>query len=230
MVQIKKIIQDGSVDERRYLWMARAFSILAVASICANLALGFVILKMLSFNAVEPFFVDMNNKIDQEIYVTKVSDQLLQGNKSRTDVATQLGERFIRQYIVARESFPDDSVQREKNWNDASFLKSYSSDSVYNEFRSSDFFKKTVRSMDKRRRVVVIKSVEWVTKDNWRVEGLTRDIIEGENVTRTPVDFKLDIAVDFEKNTSLDYEEKKKNPLGLKVIKYLHKLGEPKYD
>lgn len=223
MVTVKKIIKDGFVDERRYLWMTRAFTIMAVASICCNLALFYVIINMATFNPVEPFLVDMNNKVDQEIYVEPIDQYFRSNINYRRDAGTRIAQRLALQYVVARESFPENIEKRIENWGVQSYLRSMTHEGIYKSFINSDFFNqaKSTSGGERKSRSVVIDEITMLeNRKTFEISGFVRDTYT--SVARTPeVDrFKVEIQFDFSSDTALDSNLKRKNPLGFVVRRY----------
>ena len=52
-----------TIAERRYLWTARAFSVIAAVSFCCNIALIMAIFQLVPLTRIEPFMISFADRI-----------------------------------------------------------------------------------------------------------------------------------------------------------------------
>ena len=78
----------------RYLWIARAFSAVAVLSLVANVLLFVAITSLYPLVRIQPFYLNVLDKNQQVIEITPLDADKLQ---SKENV-----EALVRQYVLSR--------------------------------------------------------------------------------------------------------------------------------
>lgn len=201
----------ANVEEKRYLWTARAFAIIMAVSVCCNIILLLAIAQVIPLYRVEPFLLTFQNK-EEQIYNLKPLDRSFADSKAVTEV-------FVRQYVLMRSSFGRDIADVEARWLPGGSIQEMSSPSVYD-----DFLKNTAnRALDVMRkrhlaREVRILTVNELGSNIWQVEYETRDMYPD---SRTPeINYwTASLKVTYRHKT-VKYKERLKNPVGFTVINY----------
>lgn len=201
----------ANVEEKRYLWTARAFAIITAVSICCNIILLLAIAQVIPLYRVEPFLLTFQNK-EEQIYNLKPLGRSFSDSKAVTEV-------FVRQYVLMRSSFGRDITEVEARWLPGGSIQEMSSPSVYD-----DFLKNTAnRALDVMRKRHLMREVRVLTVNElgsniWQVEYETRDMYPD---SRTPeVNYwTASLKVSYRHKT-VKYKERLKNPVGFTVVNY----------
>lgn len=206
---------DLSIDllrERRYLWTARAFSIVSAVALCVNLVLMIAIIHLTPLQRVEPFLLTFQNKDDQVVHIRPLKQDL-----SADDV---ISEAMIRQYVLLRHTMMSDLDEMMFRWGPDGPLRWMSSDEVYNTFSKSIKDSLARVKLEGFTREVRIESVVR-TLNIWTVYIVTRDMLPESD---EPVDSRWRIRVEikfFAKGKrKVKYSDRLKNPLGFSVTAY----------
>ncbi|MBR7158676.1 MAG: hypothetical protein IKD08_03220 [Alphaproteobacteria bacterium] len=210
-VKALEISDTENLRERRYLWTARAFTVVFVVSLCANIVLILAIKNMIPLSRVEPFMLTFQNKNEQIINIEPIT------NIPDKDLIT---ESLIRQYVTQRNTMTSDLEDMTTRWGPEGPVKWMSSDIVY-----TDFYSKTgAEALEQIRtkgltREIEIFSVNKLSKDVWQAEIETRDMVpeaEAPTVSR----WTILLRVDYFLNSRVKYSLRLKNPLGFTVREY----------
>jgi len=200
-----------NASEKRYLWTARAFAIVAAISICCNLILLLTISHILPLYRVEPYLITLTNKEDQVYNIVPYSRDM-EAKKSIT-------ETFVRQYVLLRTTLLPDIDEMESRWLSGGDLQEMSSERVY-----TIFLQKTGKTLLKQMREEGITSnVKILTvneKDEalWQVEYVV-DYYLPSSTKPTTKKFRATLRIQY-KTRAVQYKERLKNPVGFKVISY----------
>ena len=212
---VRKVADDNNfvanVEEKRYLWTARAFAIVMAVSMCCNIILLLAIAQVIPLYRVEPFLLTFQNK-EEQIYNIKSVDSKFTNVKSVTEV-------FVRQYVLMRSSFGRDISEVETRWMPGGSIQEMSSPTVYDDFlkntanRALDIMRNRHMSRDVR-----ILTINEFGSNIWQVEYETRDMYPD---SRTPeVNYwTASLKVTYRHRT-VKYKERLKNPVGFTVINY----------
>lgn len=119
-------ISEEAMKERRYLWMARAFALVAVVSFLANMLLLIALFSLVPLTRVQPFYLSTQDKDEQIIEVVRPSTLSV-------DQAV-LSESFIRQYLLARFTVGTNIPALENTWGIDGIISWESAPSVFQEF------------------------------------------------------------------------------------------------
>jgi type IV secretory pathway component VirB8 len=116
------------LKNERYLWIARAFSVVAVLSIVANMLLLFAIGSLVPLVRVRPYFLTLLDKNQQVVEITPV-----QNEKLNSDIIRSL----IRQYVLARYTVTSDLEELNERWGPNGIVYQMSSQEVYSTFEKN---------------------------------------------------------------------------------------------
>ncbi len=201
----------ANVAEKRYLWTARAFSVIAAVSICCNIILFIAVSKVVPLSRVEPFLLTFQDIDEQVLNVIPVNGDLKEHKA--------ISEALIRQYVLLRSSFIRDTVELEARWMPGGPVQEMSTPTVY-----ADFLEKTATpalEMIKTKgltRDVRLLSVNELGPGLWQVEYEARDYFPSS--TKPDVKyFTASIMMDYIPRP-VQYKERLKNPLGFEIIRY----------
>ena len=200
----------------RYLWIARAFSVVAVLAALANILLLVALGSLQPLVRIQPFMLNIQDKDQQviEIVRPKLEDLNLR----------ELTESFIRQYITARYTVGSDLEELERRWGMGGIVKWMSTAQVYDEFVSRE--KKALNSAQEggMTRDIRIESVmptgkKDQTGEEWKVRfqaTTMRQASAAPDVRHMTV--KLNAK--FQGESGVPWADRLQNPLGFKVTRY----------
>ncbi len=193
----------------RYLWMARAFSVVSVLSLVANILLLVALISLQPLTRIQPFMLNIQDKDQQVIDISRTDFQKLDLKK--------LEEAYIRQYITSRYTVGSDIDELKRRWGIGGIVNRMSSMGVYGAFESSEAYKYLPLAESGMTRSIVIESVN-PSGNQWVVIFRTSTMQKGasEPVTQT---LKAIVTVGFEP-TRTTWEYRLENPLGFQIKTY----------
>ena len=214
-------VSEEALKERSYLWMARAFGLICVVTLIADLILFFALDSLLPLVRVQPFFITTQDKDQQIIEIVRPPIQAL-----RSEV---LQESFVRQYLLARLGIGSDVKEVERRWGPDGTIQWMSSDSVFNEFlrgyamglidkAKQEGLTREVDILNTRRIPRNDGTIYW--QSDVRLSDMSRSAPE-KQVTEWQVNMSIRFG---ELRTGLTWEQRLKNPLGFMVDRYGQKM------
>ena len=202
------------LQEERYVWMARAFVMMTVLGVLANVMLLVAISSAVPFLRVQPFFLDIRSRDEQLISVERLSAKQLNDRN--------LQDYLVRQYIDSYFNVGFDPIEYERRTNLDSFLALQSEESVYRQFQVVrgqilDLMKRqnfTRKALVRRtERTAPLQNGDW----EWLVTVMLMDTNQGATEpSEQTLEVKLRIGFDPKKQTT-SWSQRLKNPLGFKV-------------
>ena len=201
----------ANVGEKRYLWTARAFAVVAALSICCNIVLIMAIFQVLPLYRVEPYLLTFQNRAEQ-VYNIQPIKEGLRNQKAITEV-------FVREYVLTRSSFDREIPEMEARWMPGGPIQEMSAPDVYQDFLNNTA-KKALNVIRTRglTRDVKILSVNELTNGIWQVEYETSDMYPESD--KPDVNYwTASLNVGFRKKT-VKYGDRLKNPIGFTVTRY----------
>ncbi len=138
------------LQEERYLWMARAFSLIAVLAFIANILILVALSGLTPLLRVQPFYMQAQNKDYQVISIVRPDFSSMSDEDLKV-----LQESLVREYLLARFGISSDVAEMEKRWGIDGPIFAMSESSVYDTFFKTES----------------IKGLEQAQRD-----GLTRDV------------------------------------------------------
>ncbi len=209
-------ISEEGMRERRYLWMARTFALVAVVAFLSMMMLLSALLSLLPIVRVQPFYLTTLNKNQQVINVVPP-------NVKQLDMQL-LTESFIRQYILAYFTVGSNIAELERRWGIDGIINWMSSPIVFEEFiKYSQATLKQARNDGLTRHVRILNAVLFRAEPDgnvWRAEVELTDMKYGED---EPVKIKILVTmkVAFQPTRKgLTWEQRLKNPLGFTVMRF----------
>lgn len=214
----KALSSQEQLKNERYLWIARAFSVMAVLSILANIFLLVAIGSLVPLVRVRPYFMTVLDKNQQVVEITPPrADQL--NNQ-------EILESLIRQYVLARYTITSDVSEVEERWGPKGIVSLMSSQGVYDAFMTGHYDKlmpniKTEGLIAN----VKIESVQiqnensswwnvnfkWLRQNQTSVEPEVFDMSDQLEVRFDPLYNQANIST---------WQDRLKNPLGFRVLNY----------
>ena len=141
----------------RYLWMARAFAVVSVLSLVANVLLLVALVSLQPLTRMQPFMLNIQDKDQQVIEIERP-------NLAKLDMK-KLEESYIRQYIVSRYTVGSDIDELKRRWGIGGIVNRMSSMGVYGAFESNESYKYLpLAENDGMTRSIVIESVNQLSK------------------------------------------------------------------
>ncbi len=201
----------ANVGEKRYLWTARAFAVVAALSICCNIVLIMAIFQVLPLYRVEPYLLTFQNRAEQ-VYNIQPIKEGLRNQKAITEV-------FVREYVLTRSSFDREIPEMEARWMPGGPIQEMSAPDVYQDFLNNTA-KKALNVIRARglTRDVKILSVNELTNGIWQVEYETSDMYPESD--KPDVNYwTASLNVGFRKKM-VKYGDRLKNPIGFTVTRY----------
>lgn len=199
-----------NASEKRYLWTARAFAVIVAISICCNLVLILAIAQLVPLYRLEPFLLTFENKEEQVYDIVPLENM--------TDQKT-VTEVFVREYVLLRSAFVNDTREMEARWMPGSQLQEMSSPAVYQAFvdKTAKRALEIIRSKGLVR-IVRIMTVNELSRGLWQVEYETKDMYP-ESATPQVDYWTASLKVTYRKKT-VKYGERLNNPIGFTVTAY----------
>ncbi len=210
-------ISEEGMRERRYLWMARTFALIAVVSLLSTFMLIGALYSLLPIVRVQPFYLTSLSKEQQVINVVRPNFQQLD--------MKALTQSFIRQYLLARLSIGSNIAEMERRWGPDGIVYWMSESVVYKEFGTyAERALKQARSDGLTRNVNILNIVPFRTgtkgQNVWRAEVEFTDMKYGET---EPVRSRYVITMNVTFRAirkGLTWERRLKNPLGFMVLMF----------
>lgn len=207
--------EELSIDllrERRYLWTARAFSIVSAVALCVNFVLLIAISHLTPLNRVDPFLLTFQNKEDQVVHIRPAKKDL-----SADDY---ISEAMIRQYILLRLTMMSDLDEMEFRWGENGPLRWMSSDAVYKAFaKQKNKAMLQIKSEGMTREVRILSVVR--NQGIWLVYLNTKDMLpESDEPAEQKWRVQLKIRFFAKGKTKVPYRDRLQNPLGFSVVEY----------
>lgn len=213
---MEKDISEEAVKERRYLWMARTFALVAVVSFLSTVILICALVSLLPIVRVQPFYLTTLNKDQQVISVTRPDFNKIDMNL--------LTESFIRKYLLARLSIGTNIAELERRWGIEGDVNWMSETSVFSEFaRSADNLIKQARTDGLTRNVKILVASPYRSRPGeniWRIELELTDM-KHSDVEPVTTKWVALMRVEFRPTRpGLIWEQRLKNPLGFTVVRF----------
>ncbi len=210
-------ISEEGMRERRYLWMARTFALVAVVSFLSTIMLIMALYSLLPIVRVQPFYLTTLNKDQQVISVVRPNFRQIN--------MQLLSESFIRQYILARLTVGSNIAELERRWGIDGIINWMSSAVVYEEFsKTADIALNQARNDGLTRNVKILNIVPLRAEQSggnvWRAEIELTDMKYGDSApvrTRWLVTMKVEFQTT---RKGLTWEKRLKNPLGFTVVRF----------
>ena len=212
--QLESDISEEAMKERRYLWMARAFALVAVVSFLANVLLLMALFSLVPLTRVQPFYLSTQDKDQQIIEVRR--PKTLNIDKS------VLGESFIRQYLLARLTVGTNIPTLENTWGIDGIVAWESAPSVFQEFT-----KTSVPLIDQAKREGFTRHVRILTvfqvgtepdgSEVWQADIEFNDMKRGAAEPELSK-WRVTMRIEFlPARQGLKWSQRLKNPLGFTV-------------
>lgn len=215
-IPLETDISEEGMRERRYLWMARTFALVAVVSFLSMIMLVSALFSLLPIVRVQPFYLTTMNKNQQVIRVVRPDFKKLD--------MQLLTESFIRQYLLARLTVGSNIAELERRWGIDGIVNWMSSPVVFEEFgKSAELALRQARNDGLTRNVRILNIVPFRQEQEgnvWQAELELTNMKYGETEpvrTRWLVSMKVEFRPTRQ---GLTWEKRLKNPLGFTVVRY----------
>lgn len=202
----------------RYLWIARAFSVVAVLSVVANMLLFFAISSLYPLVRIRPYYMTVIDKNQQVVEITPASPAELNDDK--------VIQSLIRQYVLARYTITQDVDELKERWGTSGIVYLMSSQDVYNAFEENQY-DLLRREIEEEGLVANVKinsiirkeanSPWWDVSLRWSLQ--TQSAVEPEV---KELNDTLEVRFDplYQKTNVSTWQDRLKNPLGFRVVNY----------
>lgn len=204
----------------RYLWIARAFSAVAVLAMVANVLLFAAIGSLYPLVRIQPFYLKVLDKNQQVIEIEPLSAKMMQS----TDVV----ESMVRQYVLARFHFDSDIEEIEERASIDGIVALMSTQAVYDEFWQTQYNTDWMRERILKEGLKIKASIDTATAleaDNyqWNVrltlKQSTDSSVEDEEF-HLVVNLTFQFDPLFRKAVRATWQDRLKNPLGFRVTNF----------
>ena len=213
----KVVSSQEQLKNERYLWIARAFSIVAILSIVANMLLLFAIGSLVPLVRVRPYFLTILDKNQQVVEITPV-----QNEKLNSDIIKSL----IRQYVLARYTVTSDLEELNERWGPNGIVYQMSSQEVYSTFEEKHW--EQLKELIEKEGLVSNVKIESIVPQNeksawWDVHfkwlRQMQTSVEPEIVEmKDQLEVRFDPLYNHANVTT--WQDRLKNPLGFRVLNY----------
>ncbi|MBQ1612203.1 MAG: type IV secretion system protein [Alphaproteobacteria bacterium] len=151
-----------------YLWLSRFFIFAAFVSLALLLAASLALFKLAPMVTVEPFLIINQNSSEDAVRYEPIARDMASKDKFM--------EIFVRQYIIYRNSYVNDSMEMRSRWQPGGIVHFLSSNKVFTEFN------KTREEVENRNSEKNLNS---------EVEIISSQRVGGQNSPVWKVDFKI---------------------------------------
>lgn len=211
-VSSKEVLQ-----EERYLWMARAFALVALLALIANFLMLIALSGLTPLIRVQPFYLQSQAKEHQVISIVRPDFSSM--NEKDFDV---LQESLVREYLLARFGIGSDVEEVARRWGNDGIIFAMSETSVLKTFNEVE----SIKMLNQARMEGLTRDVHigWVNRkrrnpDVWEAEIELVDMgrkISDKYVSKWIV--KMEVA--FQPLKKMEWSQRLKNPLGFMVTKF----------
>ena len=206
-----------ALQEERYLWMARAFSLVALLALIANFLMLIALSGLMPLMRVQPFYLQSQAKDRQVISIVRPNPEELD-----SDI---LQEALVREYLLARFGIGADVAEVERRWGIDGMIFTMSKDSVYKDFHEKESMEmlKQARSDGLTRDVKILsvnRAEQFPDGGVWVAEIELIDMsqkISDRYTSRWTV--KMEVVFQTS-GRQMDWSQRLKNPLGFMVTKF----------
>lgn len=218
------------LQEDRYLWMARAFSIVALLSFIAIILMIVALSGLTPLLRVQPFWIRMQAKDNQAISIVRPSADRLDSEK--------LQEALARDYLINRYTITSDPEEMERVWGQEGPIAAMSSEAVYRAFRDTEVLNHSsdmdvIRDVKENGLTRTINFTDFGPapgaikgERNWegRISMMERSLDDKKSDERSMgicVWMRTSFAPESEnQRTKTTWAQRFRNPLGFKVIDF----------
>ena len=215
------------IDEQRYLWLFRAFSILLFISVIANIVLLSTYFVISPEPKREAFFVNTQTGNVQEFYVRRAMDNGRGLRVAIGNVGYDIAEAYITDYVVNRESVFSDGMLMQKLWGFSGPVYYYSTKDVYNTFVRSSEYRNSLINRDKYVVSVDVEKPQYQPKANEWIVDVNLRTTDKNGLNPVMSRKKIRIRAEFVHGVEekLNPADMWINPLGFKVTSYQYIVG-----
>ena len=213
----KSVSSQEVLKTERYLWIARAFSAVAILATVANVLLFAAIGSLYPLVRIQPFYLDILDKNQQVIDIAPISANELQSER--------VVEALVRQYVLARNEIGQDILEIEERFGPDGIIALMSSEDVYRGFL--EFYQRDLEEPIRQEGLTISASIDTMSKIannfQWRVYltlKMNRQNSVEPEVVRLIVNLEVQFDPLFKKATRLTWQDRLKNPLGFRVVSY----------
>lgn len=213
----KDYSEKEMLQEERYLWMARAFSLVALLALIANFLMLIALSGLMPLMRVQPFYLQSQSKERQVISIVRPNPEELDSDL--------LQESLVREYLLARFGIGADIAELNRRWGSDGIIYSMSETSVYKDFTDKEYLEMLkMAENDGLTRDVKILSANRLRhltdSDVWVAEIELIDMsqkVSDRYVSRWTV--KMEVTFQAS-GRQMDWSQRLKNPLGFMVINF----------
>lgn len=208
-----------TIDEQRYLWLLRAFGVLASLLIALNMVLILTFSRIAPQDKMEAFFVQTGDESRQAIYMQRAANLEVR----QDSLGLRIARNMIRKYIVDRESVSLERARAETLAGPDSDVYYMSAPELYREFASGEEYRARILNPARLVASVSVKDddVNYMSRlGTWEAKfALTTMDANGMNRKTEQKTAKIEAAFDASAMTRSG-RESWRNPLGFKILKY----------
>ncbi len=205
---------EENLRERRYLWTARAFTVVSAVSIITNIILVFALFSLVPLTRVQPFQLTFSDKNSQTVTI-----EPMQVSERGLDYIT---ESLVRQYVILRNTIISDTDEMVARWNDQGPIRWMSTFGLFSQFNlTTQEILSRIREDGLTREVAILTAYRQATNADgeiWVLEMETKEMISDASA---PVvkQWIVTLLVGYE-NKTYNWKFRRKNPLGFIVKQY----------
>ncbi len=203
-----------ALKTERYLWMSRAFCVVGILALLANILLLVALGSLQPLTRIQPFLINIQDKDQQVIDI--VRPKLENFNRK------QLEESYVRQYILARYTIGSDLEELKRRWGVGGIIDLMTQRSYYEAFVAQEMNDAMRLAEDEgmTREVMIQSALKDDAKNQWIVKFLltTKRQRSSEKDIRN---LQAKLEVNFQTvRKGMNWEQRLKNPLGFTVTNY----------
>lgn len=218
----ENVAADGEISaenlrERHYLWMARAFAVISVVALLANVIMLTALFSLMPIMRVQPFYLSTFDKDQQIITIVRPDNATLSSQV--------LQESFIRQYLLAYFTIGSDVDELERRWGNDGLIAWMSETGVREEFLNT-----ALPLLEQAKKDGLTRNVRILVVNRYRVEQ-QGSVIWNAEVELTSMKRNIDVPEKSKWRVHMEvvfrptrrgllWSQRLKNPLGFTVLRF----------
>jgi len=207
-------VSEENLRERRYLWTARAFAMVFVASFITNILMLMALFSLVPLTRVQPYELIFSDKNAQTVTVQPLAihDTVLKG----------ISESMVRQYVTLRKTITADPDEMAYRWGADGPVNLLSTGNTFQVFadQAGKILDVAVKSQITRE-VEINSVIPFVSQERGEYWIVDYNLItmSPQDATKKIVPYVATVYITYEPFNGT-WENRLKNPLGFKVLQF----------
>jgi len=216
----RELSSQEALKVDRYLWIARAFSGIAILAIVSNVLIFAALGSLYPLIRVQPFYLEVLDNDEQRVEIRPIGEK-----EMRSEMAEGA---LVRQYVMARYTVTMDHKELEERWGPDGLVYSMSKKDVFDEFTENhvEQIRQDIENDNLTMDVFITnasRSYVGQTYSVWDVNVRLRKMRQSSSQPEIEYRIeKIQVQYDplYQKAGRITWRDRLKNPLGFRVLTY----------